>query len=188
MSTTRRGRPGYTILELLAVLAVIIIIGAVVLPSTSTLWGSSRSDAAADQVRGELAAARSWAIQEGIPVRVALSADGTKLRRGPESEFDQTFVPESTPGARRTEVTFEKVTAELTADGDESRAPEADGWRTVAVFLSDGTCRVERGTNPSVSVSLREEGRTVAGLRVTVRPLTGETRVVRGGTPTGGTP
>jgi type II secretion system protein H len=176
MPPRRARRPGFTIFELIVVLALLIILAAVAIPTSESLYGDSRSKAAADQVRGELAAARAWAIEEGRPYRVAVSDDGKRVRRAAEDEWDQQAGAEAAAGARRVEVALEKVTAKVQTDGDETPLPE-NGWVTVAVFLPDGTCRVPPGSNPTHFVALTEDGRNASGLRVAVRGLTGHTKV-----------
>jgi len=160
-------------------MAILILLAVIVIPSTEGLYGDSRTKGAADQIRGELAAARAWAMEEGIPVRVAISPDGRKVRRAPESEFGQ--APGSSRGsamARRTEITLEKVCAELITDSEGGNTPSDDGWNTVAIFMPDGTCRAaDRRSNPIYTVALREDGRNVAGMHITVRALTGQTQV-----------
>jgi len=64
-------------------MAILVLLAVIVIPSTDGLYGDSRTKGAADQIRGELAAARAWATEEGIPVRVAISPDGRKIRRAP---------------------------------------------------------------------------------------------------------
>jgi Tfp pilus assembly protein FimT len=184
----RSRREGYTLFELLIVMALLIILGAVVIPNTTSLFGGNRPKAAADQIRGELAAARSWAMEEGVPYRVAVSGDGTKIRRGPDGEdFGQGAGADSASStARIVEYAFEKVIATVTL-GAENERPGADagGWVTIAVYLPDGTCRDEGEANSFATVQLREDGlaENSAGLRVIVQKVTGQVRVTTGSQP-----
>lgn len=184
MLPTRRARHGFTIFELLVVLALLVIIGAIVLPSTTTLFGSTRPRAAADQIRGELAAAKAWAMEDGQPYRVALSPDGTRIRRAAEAEFDQPASSQPAASARRVEYTFDKTLARVASAGQAGSPPaDATGWVTVAVFLPNGTCRTEGEGSGVTTVAIHEEGHAenAAGLRVIVRGVTGQVRVVTGG-------
>jgi prepilin-type N-terminal cleavage/methylation domain-containing protein len=177
----RRPRPGYTLFELLVVLAILILLAAVVIPSTSGLYGGSRPRAAADQVRGEVATARAYAMEEGRPYRVAISADGTRIRRAPDAEFDQGASSDhATTTARSVEYAFEHVTAQVTVGTENGPAPETGGWLTIAVVMPDGTCRDDGTGNTLVTVSLREVGMPPESpaLQVLVRGVTGQTRVV----------
>ena len=169
-------------------MAILILFVSIVLPSINSFFGTNRPKAAADQIRGELAAARAWAIEDGVPYRVALSADGTKVRRAPEAEFGESVVQGGPASARRVEQTFEKAVAEVVAGEDGSGAPVAtDDWVTIAVVLPDGTCRDDRldaedNGNQVVTVEVRERadpdkpaGNPV--VRVVVRGITGQVRV-----------
>jgi prepilin-type N-terminal cleavage/methylation domain-containing protein len=184
-------RRGYTLLELLVVMAILILFTTLVLPSLNTFFGGNRPKAAADQIRGELAAARAWAIEEGVPYRVAISADGTKIRRAPETEFDQPATENAPASARRSEHTFEKVVAEVETDDGTPQQAGSDGWITVAIVMPDGTCRDDReeddeNGNHVVTVAVREQlepGKPPGGgaIRVTVRGITGQVQVSTGG-------
>jgi prepilin-type N-terminal cleavage/methylation domain-containing protein len=192
VSPHRQPRRGYTLLELLVVMAILILFATLVLPSLNSFFGGNRPKAAADQVRGELAAARAWAMDEGVPYRVAVSADGTKIRRAPEAEFDQPAVESGSASARRAEQTFEKVVAEVLADdGTTPLKAEAGGWVTVAIVMPDGTCRDDReesdeNGNQVVIVALREQlepGKppSAGAIHVTVRGITGQVQVAPAG-------
>lgn len=184
MPATAR-RPAFTLFELVVVLAVLVILGAVLVPSAVSVFGGNRVRAAADQVRGELAAARSWAIEDGVPYRVAVSADGTRLRRAPDDDFAQgTGADAADSTARIVEYDLEKVRAAVVRAVTNDRVPaDTAGWVTVAVLLPDGTCRDEGDESPLVFVELREEGlaESAAPLRLAVQRVTGQVRVVTGG-------
>jgi Tfp pilus assembly protein FimT len=164
----------------MVVMAILVLLAVAVIPSTAGLYGGTRTKGAADQIRAELAAARAWSMEEGVPVRVAVSSDGRKIRRAPESEFGLPAASStSSAGARRTEITLDKVCAEVLADAEGGGTPSDDGWTTIAIFMPDGTCRVpDRRSNPTYTVALKEDGRNVAGIQVTVRALTGRAQTV----------
>lgn len=169
--TTRRG---FTLFELIVVLALLLLLAAVILPSVGAFRGDSRPRAAADALRGELAAARSRAMEEGRPYRVALSADKTRLRRAPDTaDFAQAAAHDgASPSAAAVDYALEHVTAEVvseTGDGVDT----SDGWATVATVLPDGSCRED-----TALVVITEPG--AGSLRVRVRGLTASSRVVTG--------
>ncbi|MGL6097806.1 MAG: pilus assembly FimT family protein [Fimbriiglobus sp.] len=171
-------RPGYTLIELLAVMAALIILGAVLLPTLSGLTRDTNVKAAGDLMRERVADARANAIGAGKPYRLAVSADGGRVRVGPDDESftdpvsadDETpfMADDALPGA---------VTATPMADGD---APMTDdgGWVRVATFLPDGTCRED-----GAELELREPD--VFPLRFVIRGLTGSASVApaAGGAP-----
>lgn len=185
--TRARRRPAFTLVELIAVIAIILILAAVVLPSVGTFRGDSRPRAAADAIRAELSHARGRAMLENRPYRVALGHNGTRIRRGPDGDdfASATAVDHDDATSALVEYELEHVTAKVT--GTPSAAPAADGWETVAVVLPNGTC-----LDDNLTVAVRDHGPSGApttngpGLRVHVRGLTGSSRVLTG--PPGETP
>jgi Tfp pilus assembly protein FimT len=161
-------------LELLVVMAILVLLAVVVLPSIGAFRGDTRQRAAADAIRGELAVARARAAEEGKPYRVAISRDGTRIRRAPDGPDFATVAGAEHPGgsARVVDYPFEQqITAEVVTEQDAQVESETDDWVTIALVMPDGTCRAD-----NVVVSLKEDGRQ--GLFVRVRGLTGTSRVV----------
>ena len=62
MKTPSPPRPGYTIFELVVVLAILLMLAAISLPSYEALYGNSKQRAAVDTVRTRIANARSKAV------------------------------------------------------------------------------------------------------------------------------
>ncbi len=167
-------RHAFTLIELAVTLAVLLILAALVLPSTTALYGNVRQRAAADALRARMADARARAMDASEPYRVALSDDGTRVRVAPDvAEFAELSSSptgeDGSPGVRVVEDTFDRATAAV-VDGDPT--PGGGGWVRVATFLPDGTCREDR-----VAVEVREEG--FPPMIVQLRGLTGTSRVVR---------
>jgi len=174
----RSARAGFTLIEMMAVVAVLALLAVILIPSLDAMYGDTRQKGAADQIRGELAAARAWAMEDGVPYRVAVSEDGTKIRRAPEEGFaDAAPTTEFSASARCVEYTFDKVTASVQPGTDGTPVPSENGWVTVAVALADGTCRADRGSNPNFTVVLKDAGQEKPGLQVSIRALTGQTRI-----------
>ena len=166
-------RRGYTLFELVVVMAILLLLATVILPSIGAFRGDTRQRAAADTIRGELAIARARAKDEGRPYRVAVSADGARIRRAPDgADFGQVNASDHASGsAAATDYAFEHVTAAVVADGDIA-APAADnGWVTIATVQPDGTCRED-----SALIAVREDDRGALYLRL--RGLTGSARVL----------
>lgn len=167
-------RTGFTLLELLVVLAMLLILAAVTLPSFTGLRGNADQKAAADQVRARIADARGLAMEKGIPYRLAVYSDGTKIRLAPDG-IDFAELPASdqiTGSSAAVEQTFQKVTVGLYAD-PESPQPHSDdsGWLTVATFLPDGTCKED-----SATIEVREPG--FPPMRLRIRGVTGTAKVM----------
>ena len=81
-------RSGYTLMELLAVIAILAALGGALIPTLSALSGDSRVKAGADTVRSFLAQARAAAIEHGQSYRVAVTEDGTRVRVAYDGRVD----------------------------------------------------------------------------------------------------
>jgi prepilin-type N-terminal cleavage/methylation domain-containing protein len=169
----RPARRGYTILELLVVLALLVILGAAILPSISGIAGNVRQKAASDLVRARMADARAKAIETNQPYRVALSDDGTRIRVGPDGADYATTPPDRPVGyqSKVTEDAIEKASAHVLLDPNDPPPEHDGGWTTVATFLPDGTCR-----EAHVTVEVRE--RDFPPIRIRVRGVTGGTKLL----------
>ena len=88
MTRRRHARLGYTLLEMLVVLAVLLIIGAIIIPTVSGLTGNTKVKGAADAVKARLLEARLNAMEQGRPYVFAISSDGTKLHVGPDETVE----------------------------------------------------------------------------------------------------
>jgi prepilin-type N-terminal cleavage/methylation domain-containing protein len=173
-------RPGFTLIEVLAVLAVLVILGAVLVPSTASLWGNTYQQAAADDLRGRLADARGLAMEHGVPYRLAVHQDGARLRLAPEGpDFASAAAAEQTSATTKVlEVKLEKATVSVVHEmGDMTGTADGDGWQTIATFLPDGTCR--EGT---VLVNVNQD--TFPPLVIQVRGVTGAVKVLPAGSGT----
>lgn len=135
-------RDGYTILELMVVMVIILIIGAIVGPSLLGFWSNNRTKAAVDTVTARMADARGAAIGQGRAYKVCVSPDGTQVRVCPdESEPSEQLTTEQ-PASEVWQqdplpkgVVVTPMTISSTAAGT-----SADGWTTLVVFQPDGTC------------------------------------------------
>ncbi|MFO0797084.1 MAG: prepilin-type N-terminal cleavage/methylation domain-containing protein [Gemmataceae bacterium] len=173
MTRLRPRRAGFTLMETMAVLAILLIIAAVTFPTFRGLKGNADQRAAADMVRGRIADARGLAMERGEPYRLAISADGTRIRLAPDTADFGSLPAADEPGAAVTclESRLDHATAGLIAD-DAADAPAGDGtWVTVGTFLPDGTCR-EVGTVIAVS----EGG--YPPIRIQLRGVSGSARVL----------
>ncbi len=171
--TTRQTRSGFTVLELMVVMALLLILALVALPSFEGLRGNSRQKAAVDLVRTRIANARTRAMETGVPHRLAISTDGTKIRLAPDvPEFAELPPAEfSSSGAKVNEDSLDRATAGLqTQDG--TPAAFSDGtWTTIATFKPDGTCVED---NAIVTIN---EG-DFPPMRIHIRGVTGTSRIL----------
>jgi len=170
-------------MEVLVVMAILVLMAVLVLPSVMAFRGDSRPRAGADVIRAELAAARSRAMEEGVPYRVALSQDKKKIRRGPDTSDFATAAAfnQASPEAKVVEYTFDEgTTAEVLADGETEKPETTNNYVTIAVVLPDGTCRAD-----NVIVAVTDEDKQT--IHVRVRGITGASRVVPTNSHNGGT-
>jgi prepilin-type N-terminal cleavage/methylation domain-containing protein len=171
---TRPERRGYTVLELMVVLALLVILGAAIIPSIAGISGNVRQKAGADLVRARLADARAKAMEDARAYRVALTDDGTRIRVAPDGLDYATTPPDDPPSyqSKVTEDPIDKASAHILVDSEDA-VPERDaaGWSTVATFLPDGTCR-----EANVTVEVREK--TFPPIRIQIRGVTGSTRLL----------
>lgn len=158
-------RPGFTILELLVVLALLIILAAVTIPSFVALKGNTDQRAAADLVTARIADARARSIEYGVPYRLAVSSDGTRLRLARDAvEFADLPVDTPASGASQSsEDIFRNATVEIEPHPELGPPPtDSGGWITIATFTPDGVCRednvivqVLEGAYPPIRIHVR---------------------------------
>jgi len=79
-------RSAFTLLELIMVLTILVILGALAYPSIESMYGSYRVEAAADQVRTAWAEARTHAVNEGRPYRFSVVPGKRNYRVAPVGE------------------------------------------------------------------------------------------------------
>lgn len=162
-------RSGITLLELLIVLAVLVIMGAAVVPTLSGLNRDTTLKAAGDLVRQRTANARANAIEQGMPYLVLVSSDGLRIRVTPEDMAAAATLSTEAEGLFpfTAEDEFPKpVQATPIVVPDEMTTMDDSGWIRVATFLPDGTCREDGG-----GLILQEPD--TYPLRVSIRGLTG---------------
>jgi len=161
-------RDGYTILELMVVMMIILIIGALVGPSLLGFWSNNRTKAGADTVTARLADARGAAISQGRAYRVCASPDGTQVRVCPdESEPTEQLTTEQPAKEVWQQDALPKGVV-ITPMSTSSTAQASDGWTTLAVFLPDGTCPEDSQFDLSEPAAP-----DVTPMRVYVRAMTG---------------
>jgi prepilin-type N-terminal cleavage/methylation domain-containing protein len=171
----RNSRSGYTLLEILIVLAVLVILGAAVVPTMDSYRGNTRQKSAADGIRARLADARSLAMERGTWYRLALSTDKTRIRLAPDGPDFGSLAADVPPAINSpvTEDQFEEgVTAELRLDSDDMQPATSGEWITIVTVGPDGTCRED-----AVTVVVKEKDFKPIELRVS--GLTGTARFIK---------
>ncbi len=148
-------RRGYTLFELIVVVALIVVLAGLAIPSIESMYSDSKLQAAVDQVGGKWAQMRTRAILEGRPYRFAVGANGSDFRVAPDdgqywgggdaaapsgSEAPPLVVEDSLPrGIQFTQADTASVNPYDALNPPPSSSSGA--WNTVAVFLPDGTAQ-----------------------------------------------
>jgi prepilin-type N-terminal cleavage/methylation domain-containing protein len=144
----RRSRPAYTLLEMLLVLALLVILGALAYPSVEGMYAGVRLKAGADTLRGALAGARAHAMDEGRPYRFAVIPSRGNFRVAPDSADYWGGGSPPTPADPNNpplvqEDTLPKGIA-FTLDEGAAGGGDAGGWMPIVTFLPDGTATDNR--------------------------------------------
>jgi prepilin-type N-terminal cleavage/methylation domain-containing protein len=193
-------RAGVTLLEMLLVLALLVIIASIAVPSFQGYSPYFKTTAAVDQVRGRWNDARAKAIEQGRPYRFAIKPGDTGFRIAPD---DPEFWGGSSSGSSNDAddpsmrpfiveddldgVTFSLNPTSNSGGGGNNANPNngntpnggastsgsvsANGWTQVVVFLPDGT------TDVDVDMQLAATGTRPMGLKI--RSLTGAITATR---------
>jgi prepilin-type N-terminal cleavage/methylation domain-containing protein len=177
-------RRGFTLFEIILVMAILVILVAVSYPSIESMQDYYRLQGAADSVRGNWAEARTRAMEEGRPYRYSVVFGKGNFRVAPDSaDYWAGDTPAPTDANNPPLVVSDSIPKPIRFaragsppgenDGDSALPPDSIGmnqWATLAVFLPDGTARDD------VAVTLAA-GSGTRPLVVRLRGLTGSTSV-----------
>jgi prepilin-type N-terminal cleavage/methylation domain-containing protein len=130
-----RKRVGYTLLELIVVLAIVVMLAGLAYLYLDSLQAGPRLAAAADLLRARLNEARMHALQERLPYRFAVK-EGTGCFRIAPDTSDYWEDGAATPAHEEPVWVYEGSLPEqvIFAGGDGSSS-----WRTLVTFQPDGT-------------------------------------------------
>lgn len=165
-------RKGYTLFELMLVLAMLVVLAAVAIPSMDSMSGTFRVTEAADMVRAKWALARSHAMNECRPYRFAVVPSRGNFRLAPDSsEFWAGGNPSGGSGSSGGDqpALVQEDSLPKGVRFSEGGNPAEGGWQKVAVFLPDG-----RAEN-DVEITFTCQGALPVVLRL--RALTGAVTV-----------
>ena len=172
-------REGFTLLELVLVCAVLALLAAVVWPNLAHFNADARVVAAADMVKGQLAQARSRAVEEGRPYRFEI-VDANHCRVVPDTgdvPAPGTAGPadDNGDGAPGEDTLPKDVTFDLPHSGttatDDSQAAGGAGGGVRIVFLPDGSAHED------AEIRLTSPG--ARGATLQLRALTATVTLVR---------
>jgi prepilin-type N-terminal cleavage/methylation domain-containing protein len=171
-------RHGFTVLEILIVVVVILILGTVILPTITAFWADGRTKAAVDSTQTRLAEARSNAINHGRNYQLLASPDGRQIRVSADpSEQVEAGDDGATAAEFSITVTLpETVTLVPQTLADSGASANTSGWTLLVTYKPDGTC-----VEDNVEFSINEPGVTPQVFRI--RGMTGTVAVNRQGDP-----
>jgi prepilin-type N-terminal cleavage/methylation domain-containing protein len=170
MRIVARTRSGFTLVETVLVVAILVIVGAIAIPVTQTLLLDMRIVAAGDMVRARLADARSKALEQGRPWKLACIANTGVFQLAPEEASDWDSADQQPQQKMElirdhlpTDIIF--ATSESDIAGSKDQLPASGRWETIAVYLPEGGARDD---------TILYFGKTgLMPMRVRVRGLTG---------------
>ena len=142
-----RGRNGYTLFEIMLVLAILIIVGGLAMYSLSGMFKSSNLTAAADAVKSELTRTRNKAQEENRPYRFAVKVNTGSYRIAPDSDEYWGGSGGSGPDNNSAGAGLENTVIEgnlpekvcFSQPSGVSNGGGASDWSTAAVFSADGS-------------------------------------------------
>jgi Tfp pilus assembly protein FimT len=151
------------------VLAIIALLTAMAYPVIETMYGDVRVSAAADNLRGRFAEARSRAIEEQRPYRFAVKANTGDYRLAPDSadnwgeanaQQQQQTQDDSAPAPLVVEDTLPSDILFQFGSGAAGMG-DSGGWTPVVTFQPDGSCsedrviRLERDGSRAIEITIR---------------------------------
>lgn len=81
-----RSRHGFTLVEMLLVLAILVVAAALALPFADSMYRGARTRAAADAVKAGLVEARTHAMEESRAYRFSIHPGGVAFRVAPDDD------------------------------------------------------------------------------------------------------
>jgi type IV fimbrial biogenesis protein FimT len=168
-----RRRPGFTLIELVVVLAILMILAGILIPTLSGMRGGTGLKAGADAVRARMYDAKSRAMDDGIPYRLSMSEDGKTLQIAPD---DPTAAADlGHPATPSQDKLPDGILVKVMPQDGVDATVDQTGWVRIATFTPDGTCRED-----SVDVQVIEtDNKASVPIRIHIRGTTGVIRTMR---------
>jgi len=139
-------RAGYTLMEVLVVLAIIIIVGTISVPVIQTMMDDARITSSADQVRANLAETRARAMDSGKPWRLACIPNTGVFQLAPDDSADwenmEQYAIEKADLIRDSlakDIVFGASAGDVR--GSSTGGTPGSAWQTIAVYQYDGSAR-----------------------------------------------
>lgn len=158
-------RQGYTLVEILAVLAILVVVGSISVPIIGSMLADGKARAAADELRTRWSQSRSKAMSEGRSYRFAYQENSGKFRIAPDSPEYWSEGGESVDDSEEKAWILESELPGGTEfgtveDGDHSGASGSGKWTHKATFQANGTAKVigRDGQDAELSVKIGRPG------------------------------
>jgi len=168
----KQHRRATTLFELILVLAIIIVVAALAVPSVGAMYGHYKLNASVDTVRSAWATARARAMDENRPYRFSVQPDGRAFRVAPDDDQywsgqapaddpngQGIILEQSLPAGVRFAVNGEENSLGSNEPDDYSldeKPVQGGNWSTTVVFNPDGTAHEDvrilfsvRGSKPT---------------------------------------
>lgn len=177
--TRKHIRTGFTLFEVILVVAIIVIAAAIAVPTLSSMQGSHRVQGAVDSVRAAWATARAAATEQSRSYRFAVEPGGRHFRVAPDEESYWSggsgpagdpvgpgrIVEGALPPGVRFVINGEPGQQPPEPTAAEAAAPASGQWETACVFRHDGTAQED--------VRIVFQVRGAAPMQLELRGLTG---------------
>jgi prepilin-type N-terminal cleavage/methylation domain-containing protein len=164
----RRVRIGFTLLELMLVMVIIVVAASLSLPAMESMMADGRLKAARDMVRARWADIRGLAMREGRPYKFSIIEQTGKFRIEPE---DSTAPSDTDDPATILEDELPPtILFNNQSSGGGSGSASSGGYECLVVYLADGTARDD------VQIMFGKEGTRPIGLQL--RALTGAVTLI----------
>ena len=170
-------RPGYTLLEMLLVLVVLVVAGSLVTPVVLGLYERHSIEQAAQQLGAQLTTTRLRAIDAGVAYRFRVEVGGRGYTAEPAELADPAANPQDTSNTFSGELPKEMRFGQLedqplmqvaAAGSQPASAADQGTWMLATLFLPDGSA-----IDAAFEIIDEQENR----IRFGVRGVTGAVRV-----------
>jgi type II secretion system protein H len=141
-SQTRNSRSGFTLLETIVVLAILVLVAAMSFPAFDSWLQNQRLSDAVDEVRTNWVKARAHAMQEGRVYRFSWQPGDAAIRIAPD---ESEFWPDATSGSSPVTEGFPPgylIEKELPEGIQFQLSPTADAGPDTVLFQPNGTAVV----------------------------------------------